>query len=133
VTIVRPSIIFGPNDRFFNLIGGLLAVNPVFPIFGNSNEKLQPVYVGDVAQAIIKILDDPQTRAQVIELGGPTIYTYKEIVDLITKTIKRKRTVVNIPYFIGQIIAGVLQLFPKPLMTNEQLRLLQLDNVVDPQ
>lgn len=133
VTIVRPSIIFGPNDRFFNQMARVLVLNPLFPIFGRDNTKLQPVYVGDASSAILALLEAPDTRAQIYELGGPKVYTFKALIELTLKLIKRKRKVITLPYWIGQIIGTLLQIFPNPPLTSEQVKLLQKDNVVDPQ
>lgn len=133
VTLVRPSIIFGPNDRFFNLMAWLLVFNPIFPIFGRGNAKLQPVYVGDVSLAILNILENTNTRAQIFELGGPTEYSFIELIELTLRIIKRKRKLIKLPYFVGQILGTILQMFPNPLLTPEQVKLLQIDNVVNPQ
>ncbi len=151
-TIVRPSVVFGPEDKFFNLFAGLARMSfalPVFgcpfppkmtllsggallgvDLFGDGGTKFQPVYVGDVAEGIMKILADPRTRGQVFELGGPRVYSFKELMELMLAEIRRKRLLVPVPFAIARMNAWFLEKWPQPLLTRDQVRLLERDNVV---
>ncbi|MCH8215031.1 MAG: complex I NDUFA9 subunit family protein, partial [Proteobacteria bacterium] len=151
-TIVRPSVVFGPEDKFFNLFAGLARLSPALPVFGcpfppkvtlfsggaalrvdlfgDGGTKFQPVYVGDVAEGIMKILADPQTRGQVFELGGPTVYSFKKLMELMLAEIGRKRILVPVPFAIARMEAWFLEKLPQPLLTRDQVRLLERDNVV---
>ncbi|OHC74068.1 MAG: 3-beta hydroxysteroid dehydrogenase [Rhodospirillales bacterium RIFCSPLOWO2_12_FULL_58_28] len=127
-SIVRPSVVFGHEDNFFNLFAGMAMISPVLPVFGNA--KFQPVYVGDVAEAITKILADPATGGKTYELGGPTVYTYREIMELLLKQIARRRLLVPAPLALAMVNAWFLEKMPTPLLTRDQVRLLAKDNVV---
>ena len=151
-TIVRPSVVFGPEDKVFNLFAGRARLSPALPVFGcpfppkvtlfsggaalrvdlfgDGGTKFQPVYVGDVAEGIMKILADPQTRGQVFELGGPTVYSFKKLMELMLAEIGRKRILVPVPFAIARMEAWFLEKLPQPLLTRDQVRLLERDNVV---
>ncbi|UCH75497.1 MAG: complex I NDUFA9 subunit family protein [Rhodospirillales bacterium] len=143
--ILRPSVVFGPQDGFFNLFASLARFTPVLPVFGcgwprvrggrldiygDGGVKFQPVYVGDVADAVIKGLTERACAGQTYELGGPAAYSFKAIMELILRETGRKRLLVPLPYFIASIEAFFLQLLPKPLLTTDQVTLLKTDNVV---
>ena len=129
-TILRPSIVFGPEDGFFNLFGMLARVLPVLPLYGGGKSRFQPVYVGDVAAAVVGALADPSAVGKTYELGGPAIYTFAELMEIILEQTRRRRLLVPVPFAIGQIQAAFLGMLPKPLMTRDQLLLLKEDNVV---
>ena len=129
-TILRPSIVFGPEDGFFNLFAGLAANAPALPLIGGGMTRFQPVYVGDVADAVMACLDDPATKGQVFELGGPQVLTFKELMQLTMTHARRKRFLIPIPWPIAKVQAAVLGLLPKPLLTTDQLKQLRVDNVV---
>ncbi len=129
-TIFRPSIVFGPEDDFFNRFAWLARLSPVLPLIGGGHMTFQPVYVGDVAEAAKRVLNDTGTAAKTYELGGPEVMTFKAVMQLVLKETHRKRFLVPVPFAIARIQAAVLGLLPKPLLTLDQLRLLERDNVV---
>lgn len=127
VTILRPSVVFGPEDDFFNRFARLARVLPVLPTF---ETKVQPVYVGDVADAAIKVLDDPATKGKTYELGGPRVMTYREVMEIVLRETGRKRLLVPLPLSIAAMEAWFLEKLPKPILTRDQVKLLGIDNVV---
>jgi len=130
-TILRPSVIFGAEDNFFNLFASLARFTPALPLIGGGQTKFQPVYVGDVAAAIDHILADPNTVGQVFELGGPRQMSFEEVLRYITEQTGRKRFFFPWPFALTKIDAFFLQLMPKPLLTMDQVELLKSDNVID--
>lgn len=143
--IVRPSVIFGPEDGFFNLFAWMASLSPVLPVFGcprpsihdgridiygDGGVKFQPVHVGDVATAIVKCIEDPACAGKTFELGGPAVYSFKEIMEMICRETGRKRLLMPTPYMLAAMKAVFLQLLPKPLLTTDQVELLKHDNVV---
>jgi len=129
-TILRPSLVFGPEDDFFNRFAALARVLPILPLIGGGHTKFQPVFVGDVAAAVLSALSDTSTRGQTYELGGPTVYTFKELMQLILRATCRRRLLLPVPFSIATLQAFFLQFLPKPLLTPDQVTLLQSDNVV---
>lgn len=132
VTILRPSIVFGPEDDFFNRFGAMAQLLPVLPLIGGGNTRFQPVYVGDVAAAVVAALDDPTTAGRIYELGGPQVYAFRELMQIILKETRRKRPLITVPWGIANLQAAVLELLPVPFLTRDQVRLLRSDNVVSP-
>jgi len=130
--ILRPSIVFGPEDQFFNRFATLAQISPVLPLIGGGHTKFQPVYVGDVADAAMAALDHEETAGQTYELGGPTVYTFKELLELMLKQIQHKRLLVNLPVSLANLQAGILEKLPGALLTRDQVLLLQRDTVVTP-
>ncbi len=129
--IFRPSVVFGPQDAFFNLFASLARFTPVLPVIGGGGgTRFQPVYVGDVADAMMKGLGDRTCAGKTYELGGPAVYSFKEIIEMILRETGRKRLLLPFPYFLATVEAWFLQLMPKPLLTTDQVRLLKTDNVV---
>ncbi|MDP6704929.1 MAG: complex I NDUFA9 subunit family protein [Alphaproteobacteria bacterium] len=128
-TIVRPSVIFGPEDSFFNLFGALLPFTPVLPLIGGGQTRFQPVYVGDVAEAMQRILERPESAGQTFELGGPRVYTFEELMRLILEVTGRRRFLVPVPFAVAKFEATFLQLWPEPILTRDQVELLRHDNV----
>ena len=129
-TILRPSIVFGPEDGFFNLFARLSRYAPALPLIGGGRTRFQPVYVGDVAAAVMACLDDPKTEGQTFELGGPKVYSFKALLALLLKEIGRRRLLVPLPFALAEIQGAVLQNLPVPPLTRDQVRLLRHDNVV---
>ncbi len=151
-TILRPSVVFGPEDNFFNLFAGLARLSPVLPVFGcptfpkvslfgedgtvevdfygDGGTKFQPVYAGDVADAIMKALGTADSKGQTYELGGPRVFSFKELMELMLAAIRRRRLLVPWPFAIAEFQAWFLELAPVPLLTRDQVRLLKRDNVV---
>ena len=130
VTILRPSVIFGPDDAFLNRLATLARQSPVLPLFGTGGTRLQPVFVGNVAEACVRVLGDPSTRCNVYELGGPKVYTYEQLVRLVLERIARRTVVVPVPFLVWDILAAVLTLHPDPQLTRDQVKLMKRDNVV---
>ncbi|MEM8916090.1 MAG: complex I NDUFA9 subunit family protein, partial [Pseudomonadota bacterium] len=129
-TILRPSIVIGPEDGFFNMFAGMARIAPFLPLIGGGKTKFQPVYVGDVAEAVMTVLDKAETAGQTYELGGPKVYSFKELLKLMLSQTGQKRLLMPVPWGVAKIQATVLGLLPKPLLTTDQLKLLKVDNVV---
>jgi uncharacterized protein YbjT (DUF2867 family) len=132
-TILRPSAVFGPEDDFFNKFAWLARITPFFvplPLIGGGGTKLQPVFVGDVAQAAARVLQERDTAAETFELGGPEIMTLREIMELVLKVTHRRRMLLPIPFALASIQGAVLGILPNPLITLDQVRLLERHNVV---
>jgi uncharacterized protein YbjT (DUF2867 family) len=128
--IVRPSLVFGPEDEFFNRFAALARALPFLPLIGGGNTRFQPVFVGDVAAAILKLAEDPALGDRTYELGGPTVYTFKELMQIILCETDRKRALIPVPFALATLKAIFLQLLPKPLLTPDQVTLLKSDNIV---
>jgi NADH dehydrogenase len=128
--IMRPSIVFGPEDDFFNRFAALARFSPVLPLVGGGQTRFQPVFAGDVATAIADAVDGKAKGGTVYELGGPDVHTFKELMQFVLKTIERKRLLVPVPFFAASMKAMFLQFMPKPLLTPDQVELLRADNVV---
>jgi len=150
-TIFRPSVIFGADDNFFNLFAGLMRFTPFMPVFGapalptvsfggkgaidinffgKGGCKFQPVFVCDITEALARVLEDRASEGITYELGGPRVYSFKEIIEVLLAVTERRRIFVPIPYGIAAAKAIFLQLLPKPLLTLDQVNLLRVDNVV---
>jgi NADH dehydrogenase len=128
--IVRPSIMFGPEDDFFNRFAALARISPALPLIGGGMTRFQPVFVGNVARAIADTVDGTARPGTVYEFGGPDVRTFKELMQFVLKTIERKRLLVPLPFFLARMQATILQYLPKPLLTPDQVELLRTDNVV---
>jgi NADH dehydrogenase len=131
-TIVRPSIVFGPEDGFFNRFAAMARFSPALPLIGGGRTRFQPVYVGDVAEAMACILDDDSTAGRVYELAGPTVYSFKELMELTLATIRRRRLLLPLPFWAATLQATFLELLPVPPLTRDQVALLRRDNVASP-
>ncbi|MCA1369113.1 complex I NDUFA9 subunit family protein [Bradyrhizobium sp. BRP14] len=130
--ILRPSIIFGPEDDFFNKFAGMARLSPVLPLVGGGHTKFQPVYVADVAEAVARSVDGKLKGGTIYELGGPQVLTFRECLEIMLKTIDRKRRFVSIPFGIASLMGSVASLVPfiTPPLTADQVVLLKTDNVV---
>jgi uncharacterized protein YbjT (DUF2867 family) len=127
--ILRPSVMFGADDGFFNRFAGMARLIPlVLPIVGAAT-RFQPVWVEDVAEAAAKAACG-EAEPGIYELGGPSVYTLREAVELMLKVTRRRRMIVNIPFALARINAWFLQMLPNPLLTVDQVRLLEHDSVV---
>jgi uncharacterized protein YbjT (DUF2867 family) len=129
-TIIRPSIVFGPEDDFFNRFAGLARFSPFLPLIGGGATRFQPVYVGDVAQAFVRLIAAPELGGKTYELGGPEIFSFREILQYVLATIGRRRLLLPIPWGIARLIGAVMGVLPKPMLTVDQVELLKSDNVV---
>jgi uncharacterized protein YbjT (DUF2867 family) len=128
--VMRPSLLFGPEDDFFNRFAALARFSPALPLIGGGHTRFQPVFVGDVAAAIADATDGKARAGTIYELGGPAVHTFKELMQFVLATIERKRLLVPLPFGIAKLYAQFLQLLPKPLLTPDQVELLRFDNVV---
>ncbi len=131
-TILRPSLVFGPEDNFFNKFANLARFLPMLPLIGGGHTKFQPVFAGDVADAIVTCIENPATRGQTYELGGPAVYTFREMLQAILKVTARRRLFLPIPFSLANIPAFFLQFLPGKLLTPDQVTFLKTDNVVAP-
>jgi NADH dehydrogenase len=136
-TVLRPSIVFGRDDSFFNRFGQMATLSPVLPLIGGGETRFQPVFVGDVAAAVANAIGDPATTGQTYELGGPAVYSFRALMELILRETGRKRLLVPIPFAIARAI-GIAAEIPSaivpiaPFLTQDQVELLRTDNVVAP-
>jgi uncharacterized protein YbjT (DUF2867 family) len=128
--IMRPSILFGPEDDFFNRFASLARLSPALPLIGGGNTRFQPVFVGDVATAIADAVEGKLNAGTVYELGGPEVRTFKQLMQYVLATIERKRLLVPLPFALASLLAKFLQYLPTPLLTPDQVELLRTDNVV---
>ena len=132
-TILRPSLVFGPEDQFFNRFAGMARMSPVLPLVGGDT-RFQPVYVGDVAEAAVTALENADAQGQIYELGGPEVVTMREVFEIIMEETDRKRAVLPVPMWLAKIQGSVLQLSSKigiaPVLTRDQVEMLEVDNVV---
>ncbi|MBX9821297.1 complex I NDUFA9 subunit family protein [Afipia birgiae] len=130
-TIIRPSVVFGPEDQFTNRFAGLARISPMLPLIGGGLTKMQPVYVGDVATAVANAVDGKTRPGATYELGGPEIMTMREIIDLILNITRRNRMLMSLPFPLAKIQSYFLQFAPGDLkLTPNQVELLRSDNVV---
>jgi NADH dehydrogenase len=133
--ILRPSIVFGPEDDFFNRFGAMATLSPVLPLIGGGTSLFQPVFVGDVGAAVASAVMDPGTAGRTYELGGPGVYSFKALMQLLSRQIDRRPLLVPVPFPIasliglaGDLVSGLIA----PPLTRDQVDLLRADNVVSP-
>ena len=132
-TIVRPSIVFGPEDDFFNRFAGMARLLPALPLIGGGRTQFQPVYAVDVAEAVARLIETPSTESKVYEFGGPAVRSFRQILEFVLSTTGRNRLLMPVPWGIAKIQGAVLGLLPKPLLTMDQVEMLRKDNVVSEQ
>lgn len=133
-SILRPSIVFGPDDDFFNKFAGLIRIMPALPLIGGGKTKFQPVYVGDVADAAIACLMGSEERCgKVYELGGPEILSFREIYELLFSYTGKRRALISIPFWVAKIQAFFMEMLPCPLLTRDQVESLKTDYTVSPE
>ncbi|MBA4804498.1 MAG: complex I NDUFA9 subunit family protein [Brevundimonas sp.] len=134
--IVRPSVVFGPGDDFLNRFASMAGWAPALPLIGGGRTRFQPVYVGDVAAAIATALSRTETDGRTFELGGPAVMTFEDILRLIMRETHRSRPLLPLPFFAARMIGSAAQLTAlvglKPMLTRDQVVLLETDNVVSP-
>ena len=131
-TILRPSLVFGPEDDFFNRFGAMARVAPALPLVGGGGTRFQPVYVGDVADAVIAALDRPEAAGKTYELGGPAVLSFRQLMELLLAEIGRRRLLVPVPFGPASLMAFFLGMMPRPMLTRDQVKLLRKDTVVTP-
>ena len=128
-SIIRPGLIFGPEDNFFCKFAKMSLFSPFLPLIMGGETKFQPVYVEDVCKGIMKILKKNITN-QIFEFGGPDIFTFKELLQILLKTINRKKLLIYIPKIVAIIMAKFFQVLPNPLLTEDQIKLLENNNII---
>ena len=127
--ILRPSVVFGPEDKFFNTFASLSQISPVLPLIGGGKTKFAPIYVSDVAQAIVKSLELNNSGTKIYELGGPQNYSFKELMELLLKEIKKKRILMPIPFSFAKFQSYFFNMMPNPLLTPDQVEMLKYNNI----
>jgi uncharacterized protein YbjT (DUF2867 family) len=128
--VLRPSVVFGPDDTFFNKMAALARFSPVMPVFGDGSVKYQPVFVGDVAEACATLIDAGQAIGKTYELGGPETVSMEDLTKFTLETVVRKRLIVKLPWGISKLLAAVAGNMPGKPLTMDQLEILKVDNVV---
>ena len=129
--LVRPAVMFGPGDAFLNPLLAMLRRLPVFPMFGSGATRLQPVYVEDVAEAVVRILRAPVT-SQLYELGGKRVYTYQELLRTIATSAGSRPLLVPCPFNLWHLIGYIAEALPSPPLTRNQVELMRQDNISEP-
>jgi len=128
--VVRPSIVFGPEDDFFNRFAALARMAPALPLVSGGATRMQPVFAGDVAEAIARAIDGDLRGGLVYELGGPNVRAFKELMQFVLATAQRRRLLIPVPFALMKLQALFLQFLPKPPITPDQVELLKRDNIV---
>lgn len=129
VTILRPSLIYAPGEKFFSLYARLLGMSSFVPLFGGGKTKFQPVFAGDVVKAILACLNISSGKQKIYELGGPEVFTFKELIQKVADCINRKATFIDLPYSVANMLAAPLSLLPTPLLTRDQVRMMRSDSI----
>lgn len=128
--ILRPSVIFGESDEFFNKFASILSIAPAFPLIGGGKTQFQPIYVGDVSKAICNAALDDKYSGKVFELGGPEVMTMKQVLEYTQKQIKSHCCLLPIPFSMASLMGSFIELLPNPPLTRDQVKLLHQNNVV---
>jgi len=128
--ILRPSVVFGPEDKFFNTFASIAQFSPILPLIGGGKTKFSPIYVGDVAKAIVKTLTINNEKPKTYELGGPENFSFKELMQILLKEIKKDRFLISIPFGLAKFQSYFLQMLPNPILTSDQVEMLKFNNVV---
>lgn len=130
-TIIRPALVFGPEDYFFNRFAALIRLMPMcFPLFGGGATRFQPVFAGDVALGTSLVLKNPQTKGQVLEFAGPEVMTFKEVIEFVLHETHRSRKLIRVPMALTRLAGALLQILPKAPLTLDQARMLETDTVL---
>jgi uncharacterized protein YbjT (DUF2867 family) len=132
-TLVRPAVMFGPDDAFLTAIIKLLSRLPSYPMFGRGLTKLQPAYVEDVAEAIVRALQRTNIHAATFEFGGPRVYSYEELLRTVALEASVKSRLIPIPFAAWHVLAWFAEMLPRPLITRNQVELMQVDTVASPE
>jgi uncharacterized protein YbjT (DUF2867 family) len=131
-TVIRPSLVFGPEDSFFNRFAAIARLSPVLPLIGGGRTRFAPVFVGDVAAAVAAVLDREDAPGQLYELGGPSVETLRSLFELILRETARRRLLLPIPFGLATALALFTEPMPRPLLTRDQVRMLRRDAVPAP-
>jgi uncharacterized protein YbjT (DUF2867 family) len=132
VILIRPAVMFGPDDAFLTSILELLKRLPIYPMFGNGQMKLQPVYVEDVGQAIAKLLHEEQTGLLVFEFGGPRIYSHEDLLRTVANAAGAKSILIPFPFAAWHLLARIAETLPSPPITRNQVELMQIVSMSSP-
>ena len=127
---LRPSLVFGPEDKFFNKFAEMARFSPALPLIGGGHTRFEPVFVGDVAEAVSRLVDDGHANGRTYELGGPESFSFRQLMDFTLRTIDRKRLLLTMPWPVANIVAAVCSWLPGAPITSDQVKLLKADNVV---
>ncbi len=130
--VLRPALVFGPEDDFFNRFAAMACLAPALPLIGGGTTRFQPVYVGDVAASVMAALDQPDAAGRIFELGGPRVLTFRELMALMLHEIGRRRLLVPVPFVLATFAAALVEWLPAPLLTRDQVRMLRSDSVAAP-
>lgn len=128
--ILRPSVVFGPEDNFFNMFAELSRYVPALPLIGGGHTQFQPVYVGDIADAVMAVINRPDSAGHIYELGGPDVMSFRDIYHYLFTITGRRRCLVSLPFGIAKIQAGFMSLLPNPPLTRDQVESLKTDSIV---
>ena len=128
--VLRPSIVFGPEDSFFNRFADMARFAPFLPLIGGGETKFAPVFAGDVGEAVARLVDAGEADGRTYELGGPEVFSFRQLMQFTLDTIERKRPLIPVPWGIARLQAAIMGLLPKPMLTTDQVELLKRDNVV---
>ena len=128
--IVRPSLIYGEDDHFFTRFVAMIRSSPVLPLIGGGRTKFQPVFVGDMTAGLLELVKRTDTVDKTYEFGGPQVYSFKMLLELLLTALNRQRVLLPIPFALAEMQAGLLELLPNPPLTRDQVRLLKTDKVV---
>ena len=128
--ILRSGLMLGTDDKFLNTLASLCQISPFLPLIGQGLNYIQPIAVTDTAKAVVEVLEKEEINNNIFELGGPQIFTFKELMKILLKEINKKRFLVPIPFLFAKFQAKILQLLPKPLLTTDQVEMLKYDNIV---
>ena len=129
-TIVRPSLTYGQDDHFFSRFAAMIRSSPVLPLIGGGMTKFQPVLVDDMTAGVLELLRRFETAGKTYEFGGPKVYSFKELLQLLLTALNRQRVLLPIPFALAEMQAALLELLPDPPLTRDQVRLLRTDKVV---
>ena len=129
-TIVRPSLVFGVDNHFFSRFVAMIRSSLVLPLIGGGMTKVQPVFVGDMTVGLLELLKRPETAGKTYEFGGPQVYSFKVLLELLLTALNRQRVLIPVPFALAEMQAGLLELLPNPPLTRDQVRLLKTDKVV---
>jgi NADH dehydrogenase len=128
--ILRPSVIFGPEDQFFNKFSSMSRFSPFMPLIGGGKTQFQPVYVGDVAEVVARAVEGKLQAGKAYELGGAEVLTLRRCMELSLEVINRKRIFINLPWWVASLQGKILGLLPNPPLTSDHVKLLKSNNVV---
>jgi uncharacterized protein YbjT (DUF2867 family) len=128
--IVRPSLTYGEDDHFFSRFAAIIRSSPVLPLIGGGTTRFQPVFVGDVTAGLLELLKGSDMAGKTYEFGGPQVYSFRMLLELLLTAMNRQRVLIPIPFALAEMQAALLELLPHPPLTRDQVRLLKTDKVV---